>query len=119
MLFSFDATILLTKAYFMKKIFLVITIAFGLTMVSGVFTEINAQKRTVVVEHKKGWSHRKKYGVIGAGAGAVTGAAISHHHVRGALIGGAVGGASGYVLGRHRDRKHPNERTYKTKKRVE
>src|SRR5689334_8261969 len=101
----------------MKKIILVTSMAFGLTIVSGAFVDLNAQKTTVVVDHKKGWSHRKKYGVIGAGAGAVTGAAVSRHHVRGALIGGAVGGASGYLLGRHRDRKHPNDRTYKTKKR--
>ena len=44
----------------MKRIFLIVAMAFGLTMVSGVFEEAKAQ-RTVVVEHKKGWSHRKKY----------------------------------------------------------
>ena len=76
----------------MKRFFLIVAMAFCLTMVSGAFIEIKAQ-RTVVVEHKKGWSHRKKYGVIGAGAGAVTGALVSKHHARGALIGGAVGGA--------------------------
>ena len=102
----------------MKKFFLIVAMAFGLTMTSGVLIKANAQHK-VVVEHKRGWSHRKKYGVIGAGAGAVTGAAISHHHAKGALIGGAVGGASGYLLGRHKDRKYPNSRTYKTKKRVE
>jgi len=101
----------------MKKIFLIMTMAFGLTMVSGAFSELKAQHK-VVVEHKKGWSHRKKYGLIGAGAGAVTGAAISHHHAKGAVVGGVVGGASGYLLGRHKDRKYPNRRTYKTKKRV-
>ena len=101
----------------MKRFFLIVAMAFGLTVVSGAFIEIKAQ-RTVVVEHKKGWSHRKKYGVIGAGAGAVTGALVSKHHARGALIGGAVGGASGYLLGRHKDRKYPYRRTYKTKRRV-
>ena len=100
----------------MKRIFLIVAMAFGLTMISGAFDEANAQKRTVVVEHKKGWSHRKKYAVIGAGAGAVTGALVSKHHARGALIGGAVGGASGYLLGRHKDRKYPYRRTYKTKR---
>src|SRR6476660_10092703 len=73
---------------------------------------------TVKVEHKKGWSHRKKYGIIGAGAGAATGALISKHHARGAVIGGVVGGASGYLLGRHKDKKYPYRRTYKTKKTV-
>lgn len=85
-------------------------------MVSGAFVEIKAQER-VVVKHKKGWSHRKKYAVIGAGAGAVTGAVLSEHHAKGAIIGGVVGGAGGYLLGRHRDRKHPNNRRiYKTKR---
>jgi uncharacterized protein YcfJ len=101
----------------MKKILLAITMAFGLTMISGAFIEAKSQER-VKVEHKRGWSHRKKYGVIGAGAGAVTGAVVSHHHATGALVGGAVGGASGYLLGRHKDRKHPG-RTYKMKRRVD
>ena len=82
----------------MKKICLIATMAFGLTMVSGAFVEAAAQTHTVKVEHKKGWSHRKKYGVIGAGAGAATGALISKHHARGAVIGGVVGGASGYLF---------------------
>jgi YmgG-like glycine-zipper protein len=106
------------KNYIMKKIILIATMALGFMMMSGAFIEANAQKQTVTVEHKKGWSHRKKYGVIGAGAGAATGALISKHHARGAVIGGVVGGASGYLLGRHKDRKYPYRRTYKTKKRV-
>ena len=102
----------------MKKIFLIIAMAFGLTTVSGAFVEARAQHHTVKVEHKRGWSHRKKYAVIGEGAGAATGALISEHHARGAVIGGVVGGASGYLLGRHKDRKYPYRRTYKTKKTV-
>jgi hypothetical protein len=89
----------------MKKIFLIITMAFGATMVSGALTQTYAQSHTVV-KYKKPWSARKKYGVIGAGAGAVTGALVSRHHARGALIGGVVGGAGGYLLGRHKDRKY-------------
>jgi len=34
------------------------------------------------------------------------------------VIGGVVGGASGYLLGRHKDRKYPYRRTYKTKRTV-
>jgi hypothetical protein len=102
----------------MKKIFWIVAMAFGFTMVAGAFVEAAAQQHTVKVEHKKGWSHRKKYGVIGAGAGAATGALISKHHARGAVIGGAVGGASCYLLGRHEDKKYPYRRTYKTKKTV-
>ena len=100
----------------MKKFVLILTMAFGLTMVSGAFVETQAQTRTVV-KHKKGWSHRKKYAVVGAGAGAVTGALVSKHHVTGAVVGGAVGAAGGYILGRHRDKKHPQtKRIYKTKR---
>lgn len=100
----------------MKRFFLIVTMAFGITLVSGAFTETQAQERTVV-KQKKGWSHQKKYGVVGAGAGAVTGALVSKHHAKGAVIGGVVGGASGYLLGRHKDKKHPtNKRVYKTKK---
>ncbi len=102
----------------MKKIFLIVTMSFGLTMLAGAFAEVSAQKHTVKVEHRKGWSHRKKYGVIGAGAGAATGALISKHPAKGAVIGGVVGGASGYLLGRHKDKKYPYRRTYKTKKTV-
>ena len=101
----------------MKKIVLALVMAFGFTMISGAFIEVKAQHHhTVTVEHKKGWSHRKKYGVIGAGAGAATGALISKHHARGAVIGGVVGGASGYLLGRHKDKKYPYRRTYTTKR---
>jgi uncharacterized protein YcfJ len=102
----------------MKKIFMIATIAMGLTTATVGLNEAQAQHRTVVVEHKQGWSHRKKLGVIGAGAGAVTGALVSRHHARGAVIGGAVGGAGGYLLGRHKDRKYPYRRTYKTRTRI-
>src|SRR5207237_10133293 len=100
----------------MKKIILALSMAFGFTVISGAFIEAQAQQHTVTVEHKKGWSHKKKYGVIGAGAGAATGALISKHHARGAVIGGVVGGASGHLLGRHKDKKYPYRRTYKTKR---
>ena len=89
----------------MKRLLLITTMAFGLTMVSGAFVESQAQER-VVVKHKKGSSHRKKDAVIGAGVGAVAGALISKHHAAGAVVGGVVGGAGGYLLGRHKDRKY-------------
>ncbi len=55
--------------------------------------------------HRK-WSHRKKDAVIGAGAGAATGAIVSHDKSKGAIIGGVVGGAAGYLHGRHKDKKN-------------
>jgi hypothetical protein len=100
----------------MKKLIIMVTMAFGLTVLSAPFIEIQAQTKTVV-KKKKGWSHRKKYAVIGGAAGAVTGAAIAKHHVKGAVIGGALGAGAGYIIGRHRDKKHPvNKRIYKTKR---
>jgi hypothetical protein len=52
------------------------------------------------------WSHRKKGAVIGAGAGALSGALLNHEHrAGGALVGGAVGAGVGYLIGRHADRK--------------
>jgi len=100
----------------MKRLLLIATMAFGLTTVSAAFVEAQAQER-VVVKHKQGWSHRKKDAVIGAGAGAVAGALISKHHAAGAVVGGVVGGAGGYLIGRHKDRKYPNNRRiYKTKR---
>ncbi len=54
---------------------------------------------------KKHWSHRKKDAVIGAGAGAVTGAVVSKHHVKGAVIGSAAGAGVGYIIGNKKDKK--------------
>jgi hypothetical protein len=98
----------------MKKLLVIVTMAFGLTVFSAPLMETQAQ--TTVTKKKTGWSHRKKYAVIGGAAGAVTGAAVSKHRVKGAVIGGAVGAGAGYLLGRHRDKKHPQrKRIYKTK----
>lgn len=100
----------------MKKLILILTMAFGLTIVTGGFTEAQAQSKTVT-KSKTASSHKKKYALIGGGAGAVTGALVSKHHVRGAVIGGAVGAGGGYLLGRHRDKEHPvKKRIYKTKR---
>src|SRR5256885_10864694 len=99
----------------MKKILLITALAFGMTTVSGDYMETQAQTKSVV-KSKRPWSHRKKDAVIGAGAGAVTGAVISKHHAKGAVIGGVLGGAGGYLLGRHKDKRSPApRRIYKTK----
>ena len=42
--------------------------------------------------------------LIGAGAGAATGVAVSKHDTAGALIGGAVGGLVGGLIGRQMDK---------------
>jgi hypothetical protein len=98
--------------YIMKKILLVLTIAFGLTVVSAPYFEAQAQTTT---KSKVIKSRKKKYALIGAGAGAVTGALVSKNHLAGGVIGGAVGAAGGYLLARHRDKRHPQvKRVYKT-----
>jgi hypothetical protein len=90
---------LINKFGIMKKIMMMLGLAIGLTVAAGSFTEAAAQTQ------KKGWSHKKKYAVVGAGAGAATGAIVSKKKGKGALIGGAVGAGSGYLLGRHKDKK--------------
>jgi len=55
---------------------------------------------------KKGWSKAAKYAVIGGAGGAVTGAIINKKdRVKGAVIGGVVLGAGGYIFGRSQDKK--------------
>ncbi len=54
---------------------------------------------------KKGWSDAAKGTAIGAGAGAIAGALLDKNHAQGALIGGVVGAAGGYTIGRAKDRK--------------
>lgn len=88
----------------MKKILCVVALAFGLTVADGFFNETKAQ---TTVKTKKRMSHRKKDALIGAGAGAVTGAVVSKKKGKGAVIGGVVGATGGYLLGRHKDKKHP------------
>lgn len=88
----------------MKKMILILGLAFGLTAVSA--TEAGAQTTTKTVT-----SHKKKSALIGAGAGAVTGAAVSHKHAKGAVIGGVVGAGAGYLYGKHRDKTHPTTKT--------
>lgn len=95
----------------MKKLICVLSLAFAMTTVSAVVNETQAQAKTKTVT-----SHKKKSALIGAGVGAVTGAAVSHKHVKGAVIGGAVGAGAGYLYGKHRDKTHPMRKTV-TKKR--
>src|SRR2546423_98127 len=102
----------------MKKIIQVLTLVFGLSVLA-----LHSHAQTQVKEvhkTKKGWSNKAKGTAIGAGAGAITGAAVSSHKGKGAVIGGAVGAGAGYLIGRHKDKKNPNSRktVYKTKKTV-
>jgi len=99
----------------MKKTFRILALFIGLTVAA---VQVHAQTEVKTVHKtKKGWSNKAKGAAIGAGAGAVTGAAVSSKKGKGAVIGGAVGAGAGYLIGRHKDKKHPNSRktVYKTK----
>lgn len=54
---------------------------------------------TTVVEKRKGWSRAAKGAVIGAGVGAITGAAVSKKKGEGAIIGGLAGAGLGAGTG--------------------
>jgi uncharacterized membrane protein YsdA (DUF1294 family) len=91
----------------MKKIMCVVSLAFGLTVLSAGVNEAGAQTtKTKTVSSRKG-----KYALVGAGAGAATGAVVSKKKGKGAIIGGAAGAGAGYLLGRHKDKKNPKTKT--------
>lgn len=54
---------------------------------------------TTTTTQKKGWSAKAKGAVIGAGAGAVTGAMIDKRKGEGAIIGGILGAGAGLGTG--------------------
>ena len=103
--------IVMIKLMTMKKIICLLGMASILTM--GTVTTSDAQYR---YETKKGWSKKKKGAVIGAGAGAVSGALLNREHrAGGAVVGGAVGAGVGYLIGKRADKRNPST-TYKTKR---
>lgn len=70
----------------------------------------SARNATPVAEQKKkGWSSTAKGAVIGAGAGAITGAAVSKKKGQGAIIGGLAGAAVGAGTGAIIDGKKKKE----------
>lgn len=97
----------------MKKIMYSLSIAFALSVIAPEYTEAQT---TVKKKTRTGMSSKKKGALIGAGAGAATGVAVSKNDSKGAIVGGAVGAGAGYLYGRHRDKKYPNKKkVYKTK----
>ena len=96
----------------MKKMIHVLGLAISLAIVPGVFTSTQAQTTVYKTKHP---SRTRKSTLIGAGAGAVAGALITHK-ASGALVGGAVGGGAGYLYGKHRTKKYghlPVKKKYK------
>ncbi|WP_212005207.1 hypothetical protein [Chitinophaga sp. HK235] len=66
-----------------------------------------------VAKKKKGWSHTAKGAVVGAGAGAITGAIINPDHVKGAaigtIIGAGVGAGTGAIVDHAKKKKAANQ----------
>jgi hypothetical protein len=87
--------------YFMKQWMYVLSMVFVFSCASAGFNGLHAQEHKTVQKSKKG-----KYALIGAAAGAGTGAIVSKKKGKGALIGGAVGAGAGYLYGRHKDKKY-------------
>lgn len=65
---------------------------------------------------KKGWSAKAKGAVIGAGAGAVTGAMVDGRKGEGAIVGGLVGAASGLGVGAIIDKKQKDKEKQQNQK---
>lgn len=61
--------------------------------------QVNTHTTTTVTEKRKGWSRAAKGAVIGAGVGAITGAAVSKKKGEGAIIGGLAGAGLGAGTG--------------------
>ncbi|MCW3465987.1 YMGG-like glycine zipper-containing protein [Chitinophaga nivalis] len=51
------------------------------------------------VKKKKGWSHTAKGALVGAGAGAITGAFLNKDRAKGAIIGSLIGAGTGAATG--------------------
>ena len=68
---------------------------------------VNTPNNAAEPEHKKGWSNAAKGAVIGGGTGAVVGAVVNkRNRVVGGVVGAAVGTGAGYLIGKHKDKKH-------------
>lgn len=59
----------------------------------------SAANAPAAAPEKKGWSHTAKGAVVGAGAGAITGALVNKDHLKGAAIGTLIGGGIGAGTG--------------------
>ena len=85
----------------MKKILIAV-----LLMIAIIFNSMEGMAQTTK-------SRAGKNALIGAAAGAATGALVSKKKGKGALIGGAIGAVGGYAWGKHRDKKRGRKVVYK------
>lgn len=65
----------------------------------------NNNTATPATNNKQGWSKAAKGTVLGAGGGALVGATVSNNKAAGAVVGGAIGAGTGYLIGRGEDKK--------------
>ena len=68
---------------------------------------------------KKGWSAKAKGAVIGAGAGAITGAMVDGRKGEGAVVGGLIGAAAGLGTGAIIDKKQKQKEERERKEKEE
>ena len=80
----------------MKKITKTIWLFMLMAFLSAGYAEAQTRKKM---------SSRKKGALIGAGTGVATGVIVSKNDSKGAIYGGVIGGGTGYLYGRHRDKK--------------
>lgn len=71
----------------------------------------NADNNAPVAKKKKKWSHTAKGAVVGAGAGAITGAIVNKDRVKGAVIGTLIGAGAGAATGAIVDQKEKKKKT--------
>lgn len=90
----------------MKRLLCLLGMFSILTM--GTVNESYAQQKVKV---KRGMSHKAKGAIVGGIIGGVAGGVLNkNHHAGGAVVGTAIGAGSGYLIGRHVDKKHPERR---------
>ncbi len=70
---------------------------------------------TTTTKQKKGWNAKTKGAIIGAGAGAITGAMVDKKKGEGAIIGGILGAGAGVGVGAIIDKKQKDKKEAENK----
>ncbi|MBU2018029.1 MAG: glycine zipper 2TM domain-containing protein [Bacteroidetes bacterium] len=68
-----------------------------------------AAQQTTNSPEKKRMSNTAKGALIGAGAGAITGAVVSKKKGKGAIVGGVIGAGAGAIAGKVVDKRQEND----------
>jgi YMGG-like Gly-zipper len=89
----------------MKKIFYSIAILVGVFSASATYAQDGYYHRNSTLFNRPVCPEAKS-AVIGAGGGAILGAIISRDHGQGALLGAILGGASGYLYEKEKEKSY-------------